>query len=139
MASDQIGNLGQDFTAEKVRMDNFTPLLSGKITTSGTSSSFTFAPLYSTTKITFKITNKGTFGAYIGWGKGSATAVASAAYNSSTNTGTANCDYVGAGAIITQDFVNITGAAPDTIAAIQGSDSEDSSPTILEITMGYGQ
>lgn len=139
MSSLPIGNLGQDFTADKVRIDNFVPLLSGKITTSGTSASFTFSPLYSTTKSTFKITNKGSFGAYLGWGKNAATAVASAAYNASTNTGTASADYIGAGAILTQDFVSLTSAAPDTIAAIQGGDTQDSGATILEITYGYGQ
>ncbi len=136
MASNQIPNLGQDFTADKVRMDNFTAILSGKITTSGTSASFTFSPIYGTTKTTFKITNKGTKGAYLGWGKGSATAVAS----SGTGNGVANADYIGAGAILTQDFINASGvAAVDTIAAIQGSDTEDNGSTILEISMGVGQ
>ena len=131
-------NLNQSLLSMPVRPDNFTPQLSGKITTSGTSASFTFASPTGTNLSTFKITNKGTKGAYIGWGVGSATAVASAAYNSSTNTGTANCDYIGAGAIITQNFQSTNGVV-DTIAAIQGSDTQDNGATILEISAGFGQ
>lgn len=107
--------------------NNFCPQLSAKITTSGTSGSITFTPLTGAQRTTFKITNKGMNGAYIGWGKGSATAVAS------SGTPTAHCDYVAAGAILTQDFQISTGVV-DTIAAIQ-----DTGATTLEITLGYGQ
>ena len=125
-------NLNQSFLSQQVRMDNFTPQLSAKITTSGTSSSVTFTPLTGVLNTTFKITNKGTKGAYIGWGVGSATAVAS------SSTPTANCDYVGAGAIITQNFQSANGVV-DTIAAIEGADTQDNGSTILEVTMGFGQ
>lgn len=127
-------NLNQSPLASITRQDNFTPQLSGKITTSGTSASFTFSPLTGTNRTTFKITNKGTKGAYVAWGSGSATAIAS----SSSGNGAANADYIGAGAIITQDFQSANGVV-DTIAAIQGADSQDNGSTILEITMGYGQ
>lgn len=125
-------NLNQSFLSMPVRPDNFSPALSGKITTSGTSSSITFTPLTGTNLTTFKITNKGTKGAYIGWGVGSATAVAS------SGTPTANCDYVGAGAILTQNFQSANGVV-DTIAAIQGADTQDNGATILEISYGFGQ
>ncbi len=117
----------QSRLAQNVNMQNFCPQLSAKLTTSGTSTSITFAPLTNAFRTTFKITNKGTAGAYIGWGKGSATAVAS------SGTPAANCDYVAAGAILTQDFQLSTGVV-DTIAAIQ-----DTSSTVLEITYGSGQ
>lgn len=111
---------------------NFVPQLSAKLTTSVTSGSITFTPLTGMGRQTFKITNKGAKGAYVGWGTGSATAVAS------SGTPTAHCDYVAAGAIITQDYEISTGIL-DTIAAIQGSDPQDNGSTILEITLGYGQ
>ncbi len=108
-------------------MTNFVPQLSAILTVTGTSSSITFTPVTGTQRQTFKITNKGGHGAYIGWGVGSATAIAS------TSTPAAQCDYVAAGAIITQDFEISTGIV-DTIAAIQ-----DGGSTSLEITIGYGQ
>jgi len=106
---------------------NFCPQISAKITTSGTSASVVFTPLTGTQRQTFKITNKGQNGAYMAWGVGSATAVAS------SGTPTANCDYIAAGAILTQDFQSASGIV-DTIAALQ-----DTGSTVLEITLGYGQ
>lgn len=117
--------------AQQVLDENFCPQLSAKITTSGTSQSVTF-PVTGIIRTTFKITNKGTKGAYIGWGKTTATAVVS------SGTPTASCDYIGAGAILTQDFQFSTGVV-DTIAAIEGSDTQDNAPTILEISVGFGQ
>lgn len=122
-----VSNLNTSYLAQQVRMDNFTPVLSVKLTTGASSASITFTPLIGTNKTTFKITNKGTAGAYLGWGVGSATAVAS------SGAPTANCDYIAAGAILTQDFQSINGAV-NTIAAIQ-----DAATTTLEITMGFGQ
>lgn len=119
--------LNQSLISQQTRMDNFCPQLSAKITTTGTSQSITFSPITGTIRTTFKITNKSTNGAYIGWGKGTATAVAS------TGTPAANCDYIAAGAIITQDFQSTSGPV-DTIAVLQ-----DTSPTTLEITIGFGQ
>lgn len=122
----------QSLLAQQMLSQNFNPSLSAKLTTSGTSVSVTFTPLTGTIRTTFKITNKGTKGAYLGWGSGSATAVAS------SGTPAANCDYIGAGATLTQDFQSASGIV-DTIAAIEGSDTEDSGSNILEISIGYGQ
>lgn len=118
--------------ATQTLMQNFCPQLSAKLTTSGTSASVTFTPLTGSQRQSFKITNKGTKGAYIAWGVGSATAVAS------SGTPAALCDYVAAGAILTQDFQISTGTV-DTIAAIQGADTQDNGATILEISLGFGQ
>jgi len=129
MANNQ---LNQSLLSMQTRMDNFCPQLSAKLTTSGTSSSVTFPTITGTIRTTFKITNKGDKGAYLGWGNGSATAVAA------SGTPAALCDYVAAGAIFTQDFQLASGPV-DTIAAIQGSDTADNGPTILEISIGFGQ
>lgn len=118
---------GQSLLAQQILDQNFCPQLSAKLAVAGTSASVTFTPLTGTIRQTFKITNKGTSGAYIAWGKGTATAVAS------TGTPAANCDYVAAGAILTQDFQISTGPV-DTIAAIQ-----DTGATTLEISIGFGQ
>ena len=123
----------QSLLSLPTRADNFVPKLSGKIVTGATVSGITFAPLTGTTRTTFKITNKGSKGAYIGWGVGTATA-----FVSSATVVSANCDYVGAGSILTQDFQTTTGVV-DTIAAIQGSDTQDNGSTILEVTLGFGQ
>lgn len=106
---------------------NFCPQLSASLAVAGTSASVTFTPDTGTQRQTFKITNKGTHGAYLAWGHTTATAVAS------SGTPAAMCDYVAAGAILTQDFQLSTGIV-DTIAAIQ-----DGGTTTLEITLGYGQ
>lgn len=127
-------NLNQSLLAQQIIAQNFVAQLSGKIVTSSSSSSFTFAPLTGVNRTTFKLTNKGTKGAYIGWGKGSATAVVSP----TTGTGSASCDYIGAGAILTQDFQSSAGVV-DTIAAIQGSDTQDNATTTIEISIGFGQ
>lgn len=116
----------QSLLAQPMLSQNFVPKLSAELTVSGTSSSITFSPLTGTIRQTFKLTNKGTSGAYIGWGTGSATAVASSA------TPAANCDYIAAGAILTQDFQGVS--IIDTIAAIQ-----DTGATTLEISIGFGQ
>lgn len=113
--------------SQQVRDDNFTPQYSAKLSVSGTSSSVTFPTTTGTLSNTFKITNKGSTGAYIGWGSGTATAVAS------SGTPAAHCDYIAPGAIITQNFQISTGIC-DTIAAIQETTS-----TTLEISIGFGQ
>lgn len=118
--------------AQKVTMLNFAPQLSGQLSVTGASSSITFSPITSQLRSTFKITNKGTHGAYIAWGTGSATAVVSPVAPLAPIAG---CDYVAAGAILTQDFYNTTdGTLIDTIAAIQ-----DTGSTTLEISYGPGQ
>ncbi len=122
-------------------LQNFAPRLSAKITTSGTSQSVTFpllskagegafTPPRGSFRSTFKISNKGTAGAYIGWGTAAATALAT------SGTPAANCDYVAAGAIMVLDFENASENSQflvDTIAAI-----EDTSATTLEISIGVG-
>lgn len=120
-------HLNQSFLALPITSQNFCPQLSANLTVGGTSTSVTFTPLTGSLRSTFKITNSGTKGCYLGWGAGSATAVAS------TGTPAANCDYIGAGAILTQDF-QVAGAIVDTIAAI-----ETAGATTLEITYGSGQ
>jgi hypothetical protein len=129
MANNQ---LNQSLLSMQTRMDNFCPQLSAKLTTSGTSASVTFSTITGTIRTTFKITNKGTKGAYLAWGNGSATAVAS------SGTPAAQCDYIAAGAILTQDFQLASGPV-NTIAAIQGADTQDNAATILEISVGFGQ
>lgn len=119
--------------AQNTNSQNFTPQLSAKLTTSGTSASVTFTPITGTTRQTFMITNKGTKGAYVAWGSGSATAIAS------TTTPAAACTYIAAGAILTQDYQSTNGTIIDTLAAIQGADSQDNGATILEISLGFGQ
>lgn len=121
------------YLSTKTRMDNFAPGLAAKITTGSSSTSVTFSPLTGSQTTTFKITNKGPKGAYLAFGVGTATAVAS------SGTPAAACDYIGAGAILTQDYPNAGNGPIDTIAAIQGSDTEDNGATLLEITYGYGQ
>lgn len=120
--------VNQSLIAQQVSIQNFCPKLSANLAVTGTSAKVTFSPLTGATRTTFKITNKGSNGAYIAWGTGgNATAVAS------TSTPAAMCDYVGAGSILTQDFQLSTGVV-DTIAAIQ-----DSGGTTLEISIGFGQ
>ena len=111
-------------------MNNFMPSQSAILAVSGTSAFITFTPLTQGVPSTFKITNKGTHGAYIAWGVASAGTVTAVA---SSSTPAAFCDYVGAGAIITQDFMSPNGPV-DTIAAIQ-----DGGSTNLEISIGVGQ
>lgn len=119
--------------AQKVTMLNFAPQTSWKMTTSGTSDFTTFSPLTSQLRTTLKITNKGTTnGAYIAWGAaslGTVTAVAS-----QNKVPASNCDYIGPGAILTQDFDLVGGPPVDTIAVIQ-----DAGATTLEFSYGPGQ
>lgn len=120
-------HLNGSLLALPVNIINFIPKLSAILAVSGSSASVTFTPIPGSQSQTFKITNKGSHGAYIGWGVGTAIAVAS------SGTPAVNCDYVAAGAIITQNY-QITSGIVDTIAAIQ-----DGGTTTLEITLGYGQ
>jgi hypothetical protein len=120
----------QSLLSQPTLPQNFVPKLSAKLAVAGTSAYVTFTPLTGTNRTTFKITNKGTSGAYIAWGassQGTVTALAS------TTTPAANCDYVAAGAILVQDFQAANGIV-DTIAAIQ-----DTAATTLEISIGFGQ
>ena len=122
-----VDNRNQSLLSQQIRSDNICSQFSAQLAVTGTSSSVTFALLTGTLRTTFKITNKGSNGAYIAAGVGSATA------NTSTLVPQANCDYVGKGAILTQDFQSASGVV-DTIAAIQ-----DGGSTTLEVSLGYGQ
>lgn len=113
--------------SQPMTVNNFCPQYSAKITTSGTSTSVTFPSVTGTLSQTFKITNTGSNGAYLGWGSGSATAVAS------SGTPAAHCDYIGGGEVLTQNF-QISEGVVDTIAAIQNTGA-----TTLEISIGFGQ
>ena len=135
--------------AQQVRMDNFTPQLSQKLVTGTTSLYITFAPLTGSTTSTFEITNKGTKGAYIAWASvvgGQAPPIAIASVNNGTvsgfgpptNTGATSCAYIAAGVIKTMNFQSAYGPV-DSLAAIQGGDSQDSGTTTLEISYGFGQ
>lgn len=119
-------NTNQSLLAMPIASQNFCPQYSAKLAVAGTSASITFPILSGTTRTTFKITNKGTTGAYIAWGTTTATAVAS------SGTPAVNCDYIAAGAIMIQDFQLTTGVV-GTIAAIQ-----DTTATTLEISVGFG-
>lgn len=113
----------QSFVATPMIAQNFQTISSAKLVTGASSASVTFSTVNGTIYTTFKITNKGTTGAYIGWGTGSATAVAS------SGTPTASCDYIPAGAVEILNFPPGT----NTIAAI-----EDTATTTLEISIGFG-
>lgn len=114
--------------AVPINPQNFCPQLSAKITTSGSSGSITFSPVTGTLRQTFCVTNSGTNGAYLGWGVGSATAVAS------SGTPTANRHFIAAGQTQVLDFQSSSGVV-NTIAAIQDSGGA----TTLEISIGSGQ
>jgi len=122
----------QSYLAQPAIAQNFVPQISAKLATGTESASVTFVPITGVIRTTFKITNKGTKGAYLGWGYNTATATAS------SGTAAASCDYIAAGAILTQDFQASEGPV-NTIAAIQGGDTQDNSSTTLEISIGFGQ
>ncbi len=118
--------------------NNFTPVQSAKLTVSNSgvtgSASITFTVVPGSGRVTYKITNSGTKGAYIATGAGSATAVVSSGTPTpaaGTPPTVATCDYIAAGAIITQDYAPGT----TTIAAICAS----TDTTTLEISTGFGQ
>lgn len=120
------------------QVNNFVPVQSAQLTVSNSggsgSQSVTFTVVPGTNRITLKITNRGDKGCYLSTGTTAATAVVSTGTPTpaaSANTTTSTCDYIAAGAILTQDYVGGT----DTIAAICAA----SDTTVLEITIGYGQ
>lgn len=118
--------------SQPMQANNFIAVQSAQLAVSGTSSSVTFTDLPGTDRVTAKITNSGTVGCYLASGAGSATAVVSSSTPTPT-TGTgavATCDYIGAGAILQQDFMPGT----TTFAAITATGS-----TTLEISTGFGQ
>lgn len=120
--------------SQPVITNNFTPCQSAQRTVSTSSSSVTFTAVQGAqTRMTYKITNTGTVGCYVS--VSNSAAIVPAVLISSTPTpasGTAisTCDYVAAGAIITQDYPPLY----DTVSAIVATGS-----TTLEISIGYGQ
>lgn len=120
-----------------VQSNNFIALQSAQLTVSNSggmgSQSIVFTDLAGTQRVTAKITNSGAKGCYLASGTGSATAVVSTSTPTPiSGTGVvATCDYIAAGAILQQDFIQGT----TTFAAIcAGSDT-----TTLEISVGFGQ
>lgn len=123
----------QSSLSQPVTTNNFMPLQSSQLDVTTTSAQVTFTALPGTLRRTLKITNTGTVGCYVATGTGSATAIPSVNQTplpASGNPIVANCDFIAAGAIITQDYQQGT----DTVAAITVS-----STTTLEITIGVGQ
>lgn len=120
-----------------IQSNNFVAIQSAQLAVSNSggsgSASVTFTALPGTLRLTAKITNSGSKGCYMASGHTTATAVVSTGTptpSSGTNI-VATCDYVAAGAILTQDFVQGT----NTFAAIcAGTDT-----TTLEISIGLGQ
>lgn len=116
-----------------VQTNNFVPVQSAHLAVTASSASIIFTIVPGTLRVTAKITNRGSKGAFVAAGIGAATAVVSTSTPTPTS-GTevvSTCDYVAPGAIITQDYPQ----GYNTFAAIcAGSDSTD-----LEISVGYGQ
>ena len=128
----------QSYLTVPIQSNNFIAMQSAQLAVSNSggtgSASITFTALPGTQRLTMKITNSGTKGAYLASGHTTATAVASSATPTpaaSVANLVATCDYIAAGAILQQDFV----AGTDTIAAICGG----TDTTTLEISIGAGQ
>lgn len=119
--------------SQPITANNFVAIQSVKLAVTDTSASKTFTAVPGQTeRTTLKITNSGSNGCYLAAGKGSATAVASSATPTpTTGEGMSTCDYIGPGAILTQDYL----AGYDTLAAICAAGLS----TTLEISIGYGQ
>lgn len=119
--------------SQVMQVNNFVALQSVKINVTAASGSVTFsAPLPGTLRLTAKITNTGTTGCYLASGQGSATAVVSTTTPSPANgIAISNCDYIAAGSILTQDYIQGT----DTFAAICAA----AGTTTLEVSIGMGQ
>lgn len=113
--------------AQQVNPQNFSPSAFVKLAVAGTSASVKFTAITGTIRPTFVISNKGSNGAYIAWGVGSATAVAA------TTSPQPYGHYIPAGVVETLDLQSSTGPT-DTVAAIQ-----DGGSTTLEISYGQGQ
>ena len=122
--------------SQPVTANNFTALQSAVLSVSnaGASGSLSksfpdFAVLNG--RITAKITNTGSKGCYLASGGASATAVVATGTPQPVTGSVSNCDYIAAGAILTQDYIPGT----YTFAAIcAGTDTTD-----LQISLGNGQ
>lgn len=130
----------QSLLSVPIQSNNFIAVQSAKIIVSNSGSSgsqsLTFTDVPGTVRITAKITNSGTKGVYLASGSSSGLPVIAVASTTtpqpaSGTAAVATCDYIAAGAILTQDFVQGT----DTFAAICGG----SDTSTLEVSVGYGQ
>ncbi len=124
-------NQGQNSLGQPVTSPNFVPLQSANLPVSTTSASVTFTIVPSTGPLVAKITNDGLAGCYLAAGNGAATAITSSTAPMPVLGSTiicSNCDYIGAGAILQQNYPQGT----TTFAAISNS------TTALEISVGYG-
>jgi len=117
--------------SQPITANNFIALQSAKLAVTASSGSISFPDFAGSGRITVKITNSGSKGCYLASGTSSATAVVSSSTPQPVTGSVSNCDYIAAGAILTQDFVSGT----YTFAAICGG----SDTTTLEISVGVGQ
>lgn len=126
-------NISQSYLALPINPQNFRPSISAILAVGTTSVNVTVPATFLTgnTCSTFKITNKGSNGAYLGWGNSNTGSTTVAVI--STSSFLPFCDYIAKGAILTQDFQSANGVV-DTLAAIG-----DGGATSLEITYGFGQ
>lgn len=114
--------VGSGLTQSMV-LRNFNTVQSCSLAVGASSGPVTFTVVPGTQIVSFKVCNKGSTGAYIAAGIGSATAAAS------TATPAANCDYMPANSTQVFDYPGGT----NVFAAIQETTS-----TNLEISIGYG-
>lgn len=127
----------QSLLSQQMQANNFVAIQSAQLSVSNSgasgSQSITFTDVPGTIRVTAKITNSGSNGCYLASGNTAATAVVSSGTPTPAASvgAVATCDYIAAGAILTQDFVQGT----NTFAAICGS----TNTTTLEISIGYGQ
>lgn len=122
--------------SQQMNANNFIALQSSKLSVTASTGHVTFTMSPGTQRVTFKITNTGTKGVYL-CGSNSSNIVAAVPSQdgvplpASGNNVVSNCDYIAAGAILQQDYIQGT----DTISAIcAGTDS-----STLEISIGQGQ
>ncbi len=101
----------QSLLTVPVQSNNFIALQSASLAVSNAgstgSASVTFTDMSGTLRVTAKITNSGTKGCYLASGNSTATAVASTSTPTPTSGAgvVATCDYIAAGAILQQDFI----------------------------------
>ncbi len=124
----------QSLLSVPIQANNFVAIQSVKLAVTQTSSYVTFTDWPGTLRVTAKITNSGSNGCYLASGVNSTTlaVVSSSVPLPLSGAGAvSNCDYIAAGSILTQDYIQGT----LTFAAI----CSGSNTTTLEISAGYGQ
>lgn len=118
----------------QTQANNFIAVQSAFLSVSNSSSNIVFTCPIGTLRTTAKITNSGNNGCYLASGTNSTTVAIVSSSSPQPTTGTnivSNCDYVAAGAILTQDYLQGTLAFA---AVCTGSNT-----TTLEISTGFGQ